>query len=73
MEKLSFFDWSDDPFEQRDRASERPDEVRELAGWLDERREQCESLRRRIGPNVEEVLSQEEIDELQALGYVDEQ
>ncbi len=71
-EELQLFDWSEDPLEQEDLIEARSDEVAELVRLLDVRRAQCDRLRAKIGPNPEQVLSEQEIDELEALGYVDD-
>jgi arylsulfatase A-like enzyme len=72
QEEFLLYDWGEDPFEQTDLAPVRAEEVADLVRLLDRRRVECERLREKIGPNLEKVLSEEEIRELQALGYTDD-
>ncbi len=72
-ESLALFDWTTDPFEQRDVAAQHPERVAELVALLDRRRAECDHLRTALGPAPEQRLTDEEIAELRALGYVDEE
>jgi len=67
--RLELYDWSADPEEQRDLAAERPADVERLGALLDRRLERNQALQQHFRPGGELVLSDEELRELEALGY----
>jgi arylsulfatase A-like enzyme len=68
-ERLELFDWRTDPGELVDLAAGRPDDVRRLAGLLDDRRAAAERIRAEHPPGEERPATEEEEREIEGLGY----
>ncbi len=67
--EFELFEFATDPFDQRDRAAEQPERVRQLADRLEQWRQAA--LEARLPETAPtEGLSKEELDRLRSLGYI---
>ena len=67
--KLELFDWASDGGEARNLVEERPEDVARLLELLNQRKSEAGDLRERFPPGREGAQTEEELLEIEALGY----